>query len=66
MDCCGRNKNTPGDGEAASSSGSSSNKASGADRSSSTTNSELILLVGLHNFFNLDLLHRGWFMLSGK
>ena len=55
MNCCRTNRQSSYDPEACSGSGS---------RSSPGTCSELVLLVGLHNFFNLDLMHRGRFKLS--
>lgn len=55
MNCCRTNRQSSYDPEACSGSGS---------RSLPGTCSELVLLVGLHNFFNLDLMHRGWFKLS--
>ncbi|WZN59201.1 DUF676 domain-containing protein [Chloropicon roscoffensis] len=59
MNCCADLRNRRSEGGACSGSGSQD-----PSRRGTGTCCELVLLVGLHNFFNLDLLHRGWFKVS--
>ncbi len=63
--CCGSNFRYPlGEGRTSGSAEASCSSGPPGSAKSNGTCCEVILLVGLHNFFNLDLLHRGWFMLS--